>query len=1068
MAFRLSWPAGLRRWRRWIVTLLVLLAVRAALPSALRPLLVSQASQALRARVAIGDVDLSLLRCGLALNEVSIRPLSGADSAAEEQAIVSWKRFAVAVRWLPLLRKRVLLREVVLESPRVAVDRAEDGALNILTLVPSSTAPPDTRPTSAASPTPVAERAAVGSGWSVGADRVVLRDGTLRFRDFRAKGAEPLTVSIPELALRDLALGPGIYGDPSQLHATLSVEGGALDIRARLNQRQDGQSLDAEVAAQNIPLHRVQYYIPEVGLRTLDAWLDTDLRYRFDSKGQNEVRGTVGLRDLVIRMPNIEEPAIEYRLLKVTVDPVDLVARRVHVSDLGVDGVTWYVGRPGADRMPLVTAVLKTAVRRGAEGEGKTAQTAAATGGGAVPPGAPAWHWSLAKGQLSHSRLRLLRTKAALDVGVDATISDLADDAERPAPLHLALTVGAGSVNIDGALRLARLGFAGALRVVELPLAEILAAAAILPAGVLQAAELASELTVEAGMPVPDREASAPAPGEARLRGRLSLSGLRAGTPGAQGFSLTAKAIEVGIGELRAPGVVPGAGSQASSAAAPGAAANDLSLRGTLSLSDVLLAGADAKSFALGTRALGLDLKEATLPGVLPGPATAEKTRPMRIALGDLRIGGPSVRVTRTPEGIPLPSFVIAPAASSEPIANRGEASGTAQSTARPLEVTLDNLRLADGSVALTDRAVKPFFEGGIAPLHVDLRGVRWPPLAIEDLHVSATSPGDGTVTVAGTLDRDREHVELNAKQIALPPFNPYATTMAGYTIGGGKASIVTNVTADHGHYSASNALTLHNLDLRGAGGESLFQQTFGIPLSVALALMRDTNGDIALEIPVQMDEAGVQVGIGTIIRGALQRAIMGALASPLKLMGAVFGGGKVESVSPTAVAFRVGRSELAAGAAEQVEQLAALLASRPGIAVTLATVTTPADVRWLREQALLAAWDKEGFFGKMRDLPQRGARNAISAALEARKHDGEGTLDPEDAATLDRWLDERPAIPEARLQALSDARVREVERVLLEEHGLAPERIRRAPEPAKAAGQVPAVQLELGATAAP
>jgi hypothetical protein len=184
--------------------------------------------------------------------------------------------------------------------------------------------------------------------------------------------------------------------------------------------------------------------------------------------------------------------------------------------------------------------------------------------------------------------------------------------------------------------------------------------------------------------------------------------------------------------------------------------------------------------------------------------------------------------------------------------------------------------------------------------------------------------------------------------------------------------------------------------------------------------------------------------------------------------MGAVFGGGKVESVPPTSIAFRLGRSEVAAGGVEQVEQLAALLASRPGIVVTLATVYTPTDVRWLREQALLAEWDKEGFFGKMRNLPQRGARNAISAALQARKRDQEGKLDPDDAATLDRWLDERAAIPEAQLQALSEARLQAVERVLREEHGLDPGRIKRGQQPPAAAGDVPAVQLELGAVGSP
>ena len=216
-----------------------------------------------------------------------------------------------------------------------------------------------------------------------------------------------------------------------------------------------------------------------------------------------------------------------------------------------------------------------------------------------------------------------------------------------------------------------------------------------------------------------------------------------------------------------------------------------------------------------------------------------------------------------------------------------------------------------------------------------------------------------------------------------------------------------------------------------------MFQKNFGIPLSMALALMRDTDGNIGLDIPVTMDQEGTKVGIGTVIRGALQRAIMGALASPLKMVGAAFSGDKIESVAPPAIPFLTGRAEFTADGAEQVAQLAALLASRPGIGVTLDTTVTPADVRWMREQALREEWAGQGMLAKLKDLPDRGARKRVEKALDERAHDGEGKLDAEDAAMLDHWLDERPPIPAERLRALADARLARVEDALRAEHGI-------------------------------
>src|SRR5262245_43526516 len=94
-------PPGLRRRRLLLLAFAVLLAVRAALPTVVRRNLETRASEMLHARVTIGDVDLALLRGGVALEDVAVR---AADAPATDVPLVAWKRFAVSVRWLPLFR----------------------------------------------------------------------------------------------------------------------------------------------------------------------------------------------------------------------------------------------------------------------------------------------------------------------------------------------------------------------------------------------------------------------------------------------------------------------------------------------------------------------------------------------------------------------------------------------------------------------------------------------------------------------------------------------------------------------------------------------------------------------------------------------------------------------------------------------------------------------------------------------------------------------------------------------------------------------------------------------------
>src|SRR4030095_13668458 len=70
-----------KRWRWWRAAVVVLIAVRMALPLVLRRVVAQQASDALRARVEVGDVDLALWKGGVALDDVTVR--AGTAGSAE-------------------------------------------------------------------------------------------------------------------------------------------------------------------------------------------------------------------------------------------------------------------------------------------------------------------------------------------------------------------------------------------------------------------------------------------------------------------------------------------------------------------------------------------------------------------------------------------------------------------------------------------------------------------------------------------------------------------------------------------------------------------------------------------------------------------------------------------------------------------------------------------------------------------------------------------------------------------------------------------------------------------------
>ncbi|MBI1816737.1 MAG: DUF748 domain-containing protein [Deltaproteobacteria bacterium] len=1077
----------LYRWRRWLTVLAVVFIIRIALPAIVRRVAMSQASQALHAQVEIGDVDLALLRGGIALKDVTVRAAlpngSPEDVPNTAPPLIAWKRFAIEVRWLPLFRKTIQLREVVLESPRVALDRLADGGINLLALVPASSTPAPTPENTPESATPTAAPAAAASGWGFGLDRFVLRDGGVRFRDLKIKDSEPIDSSIDAVEVTGIAVSPGFYGEPAHLHLALALEQGSLTIDAHLTLSEAGVKFDTEVEAKNLPIQRARLYIPNVGWNALQGALDATLAYRFDTGTQNELRGAVTLRDVSVRVPNFDEPALAWQTLTVKVDPVDLSNHRVVVGAVDLVGLELPVRAQGSDSLPLLAG----------------GPHAAPSNTAAPPPPPPAdapeapWHWTVTALHLSDSHVHVLGAAAPLDVGVGVSASDLADDAERPAQVQLALSVGTGSLNVDGAARIAPLGFAGTVRITDLSLPELIATTGALPPDQLQSARLAADVTVEAGIAAAN--GSPLAARDLRVRGKLSLADLGATTPDPQRVTVGIHSIDLAITEVLAAALLPAAstddantiagplhaggqltvsdvkiasvGSQAftltlhslelalAELVAPIAQPADLRTRGRLTLSDLRLVGADPKTFNVATRSLDLPITEL----IVPATEQNVPARPLRVALGDLRLTDPTVQLTRVPEGLVLPKFSGDAAAPATPPTPPESATPP-----RPFEVTLASFRLANGRIAVDDRAVKPFFNGGLAPLNISARDLRWPDPTVSDLRIDATSATEGKLSIFGALARDGAGwIEVNADHLLLLPFNPYAAHYSSYSIGDGAVSLTSKVSVGNGRYDADNWLTLHGLDVQGASGDSLFQQQFGIPLSFALALMRDPQGDIALGIPVTADAEGMQVGLGTVVRSALQSAIVGALTSPLKLVGGVFSDGKVATSAPPTIAFRPGRSALASEGEEQLTRLAGFVAGRPAIGVTLETAVTTADVRWLREQALRAEWGKQGLLSKLRGLPQRGTREIIQHALDARANDEPGELSPDDAATLDSWLAERPAIAPEELRALANGRLAYVEQALRELHGIDAQRITRHEPAADILDATPSVTVQIG-----
>jgi hypothetical protein len=475
---------------------------------------------------------------------------------------------------------------------------------------------------------------------------------------------------------------------------------------------------------------------------------------------------------------------------------------------------------------------------------------------------------------------------------------------------------------------------------------------------------------------------------------------------------------------------------------------NPVRVSGTLGIADLQVEPLEGKDFALAWGQLDLAAKAIELPDGLPGAAPGG-TGPPRVELDTLRIASPAVSLTRTAEGLVLPTG--APAAG--PPAESAPAAGAAP---RPLEVALGRLLVERGQVDVEDRGVKPFYRGRLTDLRLDVGGLRYPAATFERVAFDARLPGNASLAVRSRRIGPAVRVEASLARLPLAQFNPYVTS-AGYSIRRGTFSLDTEAEWRGDRYASTSDLVLHDLSVGGAEGDTLFRERFGIPLSVALALLRDLQGRIRLGVPVRGDRAaGVEIDYLAIVGDALAHALVGALASPLKLLGAVsLRGGRIEGFSPEPVACVPGRAEPTPAARPQLEQLAQALASLPALRVELVGSAGPADERALKEAQVLADLRVDrGIGGALRNLRSGGARAAVREALEARERGEPGALAPEDQEELDAMVGAKQ-VSDDELGALATSRAERLRGLLGEAFGVAADRLTLgAPAVDRAAGK--------------
>jgi hypothetical protein len=378
---------------------------------------------------------------------------------------------------------------------------------------------------------------------------------------------------------------------------------------------------------------------------------------------------------------------------------------------------------------------------------------------------------------------------------------------------------------------------------------------------------------------------------------------------------------------------------------------------------------------------------------------------------------------------------------------------------AAPFPVRIGVISIADGAARFADLTTRPNFDIGIGELKGSIKGLSSDPASRARVELAGQVGSYAPVTISGDVNPLAAEryldMAMTFRNVELASFTPYAGRFAGYSIRQGKLSADLRYKVNDGKLDADHKFVLNQLEL---GDKVKSPDAVSLPLKLAVALLKDRDGTIDLDLPVQGDLDNPEFRVGPVVWKVLVGLLTKAVTAPFALLGRLFGGGEEINL----IGFTPGDSAITAASEEKLQSLVKALAERPGLQLTVPAVfSREADSAALRETEVrkqlvtarrgeLAA-KKQPFEGvdyaAIVADPENHLRLLKAAYGQSAEPDPASQPPAEtDSPASIRWyesaLARRIAVADAKLFALAKARAEGVQSRLLTGTGIDPGRV--------------------------
>jgi uncharacterized protein involved in outer membrane biogenesis len=453
--------------------------------------------------------------------------------------------------------------------------------------------------------------------------------------------------------------------------------------------------------------------------------------------------------------------------------------------------------------------------------------------------------------------------------------------------------------------------------------------------------------------------------------------------------------------------------------------------------------------------------------------------QPNRLDIGELRVERPAGRLIIAADRTVNLMDVL----KTRDAGGRAPRAGAARQGDDPFPVAIARVRVSDGALEFADLSLQPQFAARLHELKGVISGLGSDVNRNAVLQLEARVDKYGSAKISGRISalqpQKFTRVEVAFRNLRMTALSPYISKFAGYSIADGRLALDLKYTIRDGKLLGENRIVLRQVKL----GEKVDSPSaLDLPIELALALLKDAEGVIDVDLPVSGDLKDPKFDYGAIIAKAFGNLIGNIIAAPFRALGALFGGGGDKALG--AIDFAPGGAALAPPERQKLEAVARALKARPGLMLVVPPTSASApDTRALKSLAVrrdivrrmgiaLAPGEDPGPIDATNPRVQGAIEAAFSQrnapeALAAQTRGAPGTAVPDAAAPqfhrrlIERMIENQP-VPESTLDDLARRRGAAIVREITTAGGVPAARVTLGAPRAAAKADDRAVTLQL------